>query len=242
MRRNVWLSVFVAALVVLASADWAVAADMRTRSMFGQFIWPGGGWIGVLLLCIDVASIAIIIEYFINIRRTNVLPDPVREQIGALLEEKEYRGVIELTASEPSFLSSVVNAALSEAAHGYSAMQRGMEEAIEERTTRLLRKIEVLNIIGSIAPMLGLMGTVLGMILAFNKIVEAGGVPDPAQLADSIGIALVTTFWGLVVAVPALSVYAFMRNRIDALSAETSLTAQELISAFRPGGRKDGGA
>jgi len=92
----------------------------------------------------------------------------------------------------------------------------------------------VLNIIGNVAPMLGLLGTVLGMILAFNEIVSARGIPSPVQLADSIGIALVTTFWGLIVAVPALAVYSFMRNRIDGLSAETALAAQELIGMVCP--------
>lgn len=206
--------------------------------MFEQFIWPGGGLIGILLILIDVASIALIVEHFVNVRRPTILPEPVLAQIRASFEEKRYREAIELTASEPSFISSVMHAALGEAAHGYGAMARAMEEAIEERTTRLLRKIEWLNIIGNISPMLGLMGTVLGMILAFETIVKAGGMPNPPDLARAIGIALVTTFWGLVVAVPALAVYAFMRNRIDSLAAETAIAAQELISTFRPGAKK----
>jgi len=227
--------------VIWVTADIALAQAEggEERSYREWFIWPGGGVIGILLMLIDVASIALIIEHFITIRRTTILPEPVIEHVRGLLEEKQYREVIEYTAAEPTAISYVVHASLGEAAHGYAAMERAMEEAAEDRTTKLLRKIEALNVVGNIAPMLGLLGTVFGMILAFRDIVAAGGVPDVAKLADSIGIALVTTFWGLIVAVPALAVYAVMRNRIDGLAAETAMVSQELISSFRPGAKKD---
>ncbi|NQU75790.1 MAG: MotA/TolQ/ExbB proton channel family protein [Planctomycetes bacterium] len=223
-----------AAAVLAAGGESALAGEPATRNLFEQFVWPGGGVIGILIIVIDVASIALIIEHFMTVRRAVILPVASRERIRKLFDEKQYRQVLDFTATDPSFLSAVVQAALAEASHGYSAMERAMEEATEERTTRLLRKIEVLNIIGNVAPMLGLLGTVLGMILAFNEIVSARGIPSPVQLADSIGIALVTTFWGLIVAVPALAVYSFMRNRIDGLSAETALAAQELIGMVCP--------
>jgi len=196
------------------------------------------GVIGWLLWLLSIGTLAIIVEYFISIRRVNVLPADVLQQIQMQFEDKQYRDVIELTENEPSFLSYVVHAALSEAGHGYAAMERAMEEAAEERTTKLLRKIEWLNLIGNVSPMLGLMGTVWGMILAFFQIVAKGGQPSPGDLAEAIGIALVTTLLGLVIAIPALAVYAVMRNRIDTLSSETMVASQDLISNFRPGGKK----
>jgi len=202
---------------------------------FQILVWPGGGTIGVLQWLISVVTVALIVQYFIAIRRQNVMPDLVRDQIQGMFDERQYREAIEMTAAEPSYLSYIVHAALSEAAHGYPSMERAMEEAAEERTTKMLRQIEWLNLIGNIMPMLGLLGTVWGMIMAFFKIVEAGGMPNPAMLAEAIGIALVTTLLGLCTAIPALSVYAFMRNRIDALASEAMVSAQTLISAFRPG-------
>ena len=196
----------------------------------------GGGAIGYLVWALSVVTMAIIIEHFITIRRVNILPDPVRDQIQAMFDEKQYREAIEFTAAEPSLLSYSLNAALSEAAHGYAAMERAMEEANEDRVTKLLRKIEWLNLIGNVSPMLGLLGTVWGMIGAFFTIVQVG-TPNPADLAGDIGIALVTTLLGLAVAIPSLSVYSIMRNKIDALSSECMLVTQELISTFRPAGR-----
>jgi len=131
-------------------------------------------------------------------------------------------------------LSYIVHAALNEANHGYAAMERAVEEASEEKTSDMLRRIEWLNLIGNISPMLGLLGTVWGMIRAFMEIVKARGMPPPENLAQSIGIALVTTLLGLSVAIPALSVFAVIRNRIDALSSQAIVAAEELIATFRP--------
>ena len=196
-----------------------------------------GGGIGWLLWAISIVAVALTIHYFISIRRLNILPDPVHQQIQELLQAKQYREVITLTEGQGDFLSYVIHASLSEASHGYPAMERAMEEAAEERTTRMLRHIEWLNLIGNIGPMLGLLGTVWGMIGAFFTIVRIGS-PDPAALAGDIGIALVTTLLGLGVAIPSLSVYAILRNRIDSLTSEAMLTSQELISTFRPAGKR----
>jgi len=239
MRRKLGFSVLLMVLTVAWFTGQAMAQEASVKSVkyFDWFVIKGGA-IGWLLILLDVVSVAIIIEHFITIRRTTLLPEHVRGQVGQLIEGKQYREVIEFTSGEPSLLSYVIHQSLSEAAHGYGAMERAMEEAAEERTTKLLRKIEILNVIGNVAPMLGLLGTVYGMILAFSEIVEAKGMPAPDKLAESVGIALVTTFWGLIVAIPALAVYATIRNRIDALSSEAMTVSQEIISTFRPGAKK----
>ncbi len=183
----------------------------------------------------SIATVAIIVEYFINIRRSSIMPELIHDQIREFFEGRQYREAIDLTDEEPSFLSKVVHAGMTEAVHGYPAMERAMEEAAEEHTTKLLRHIEWLNLIGNISPMMGLLGTVWGMIHAFFKIVDAGGMPQADKLAGAIGIALVTTFIGLAIAIPALAVYSVMRNRIDTLSSEAMVACQELLSGFRPG-------
>jgi len=208
-----------------------ILADM---DYFKMLVWPGGGYIGLLLWGLSVVTLAIIIQYFITIRRGSVMPDLVRQNIQTLFDNKQYREAIEVTATEPSLLSYIIHAALTEAAHGYASMERAMEEAAEEKTTNFLRKIEWLNLIGNVSPMLGLLGTVWGMINAFMEIVEAKGIPPADRLAYSIGIALVTTLLGLAIAIPSLAVFAIMRNRIDAMSNEAVMASEELIGTFRP--------
>ena len=109
-----------------------------------------------------------------------------------------------------------------------------MEQTSDELTTNRLRRIEYLNVLGQVSPMIGLFGTVYGMILAFQAIVATGGNADPVMLAGGISTALTTTFWGLVVAIPALAGYAIVRNRIDAHTTEATLAAEELLNHFRP--------
>ena len=205
------------------------------QGSYFDVIFFGGGVIGYIIWAISVATVALIISYAIKIRRTTILPELMHNQIQDMFEGKEYRDAIDVTATDPSFLGYVVHAALAEAAHGYPAMERAMEEASEERTTKMLRGLEWLNLIGNIGPMLGLFGTVWGMINVFFQIVEEGGMPKPDKLAGGIGIALVTTLLGLAVAIPALAAYAIFRNRIDSLTSEAMVASQDLISNFRPG-------
>ncbi len=242
MRRRILISAGLTAMVVMWFAGVAMAAeeDVGDVTKIKYFDWfvVKGGFIGWLLIAIDVASWAVIIEHFVTIRRINILPEAVRAQIIQMVADKQYKEMIEYTETEPSTLSYLVHQSLSEASHGYAAMERAMEEASEERTTKLLRKIELLNVIGNVSPMMGLLGTVYGMIRVFSTIVQSGGMPDASSLAGGVGTALVTTFWGLIVAIPALAVYAVMRNRIDALSSEAMTVAQETILNFRPGAKK----
>ncbi len=205
------------------------------------FLWTPGSYFGTamiwLLVLMSMVSIALAIMFLIQNRRIMLIPDETRDEVEALLGEKRYREAIEYANGDPSYLGKLTAAALSEATNGYGAMERAIEEMGDAETTKVLRPVEYLNVMGNIAPMLGLFGTVYGMILAFQKLVSAGGA-DPKELAGGISTALVTTFWGLVVAIPALAAYAIIRNRIDALTAEGMLVAEELISPFKPSGKK----
>ncbi len=157
------------------------------------------------------------------------------QRLTRFLERKQYTEALKFTAEDDSMLAHVMHGGLSEAANGFGAMERGMEESMDERAARLMRKIEYLNVIGNVSPMIGLFGTVFGMIKLFASIGDIGGNLDAGQIADDISIALVTTFWGLLVAIPALSIFAMFRNRIDVLTAECALVAEGLVSVFKQG-------
>jgi len=209
-----------------------IAAGIANRSSF-EILVLGGGYIGYAIILLSVAMVALAAKSFLEIRRGKVLPGAFLSKVRSFLADKKYREALEWMDNDPSFVSRVLHSALSQAPHGYNAMERALEESAEERTTKMLRSIEWLNLIGNIGPMMGLLATVWGMIGAFFAIVEKGWIPNPADLAESIGIALVTTLQGLSVAIPALGIYGFMRNRIDSLSSEAITTSQELVSQFR---------
>lgn len=207
---------------------------------FEILVWPGGGTVGLILWAMSIAALAIIVENLLRMRRSNILPDVLVGEVRSMFEEKKFRDAIEHVSQREDMLSEVLRAGLSEAPHGYGAMERAMEDTADERRAHLLRRVEWLNLIGNVSPMLGLLGTVWGMILAFGTL-ERTGIPEAGALAGSIKTALVTTLLGLSVAIPSLAVYGTLRNRIDALSSETMLISQELLGMFRPG-KKAGGA
>lgn len=229
--------------ILLAVAAVPVAAqDAEDVTFFRQFLVADdllGMAIIWLLLAMSCISIAFAVSLFLRYRRTLMLPEQIREQVAELIRQKKYREAIDVAQNDPSFLGRVVSSALGEAGAGYEAMERAIQEAGDAETARILRPVEYLNVLGNIAPMLGLFGTVYGMIVAFQSLVAAGGKPDPADLAGGIATALVTTFWGLVVAIPALSAYAVIRNKIDAITTEGILIAEDMISPFKPGGKKE---
>ncbi len=194
-------------------------------------------WLGSaitwFLLALSAASLALMVAFAWDSREGAIAPVELLRRARGLLRENRVDEALELARSHPSFLSEVLIAALAESDSGRQAMTRAAMQVSDERTMHRLRRIEPLNIIGNVAPMIGLFGTVYGMILAFREIVAAGGAPDPVGLAAGIGTALVTTFWGLIVAIPALAVYAVLRNRLDELTTLASRHAEDMINHFR---------
>jgi biopolymer transport protein ExbB len=233
------------ATVMLAST-WLLAEEGGGRvssgrrslaSMFGVATFTDV--IGFFdMLCIylcSLASIALIIEHAITIRRATLVPELSVAQVKTMFDEHRFREALEFCQNDPSFVSAIIHAGLIEAANGYDAMESSMQDATNERSARLYRKIEWLNLLGNVAPMFGLWGTIWGMMVAFGEIEGKGGKANPADLAGGIMIALVSTFTGLIVAIPALSAYGIFRSRIDQLSMEAALVAEELLANFKPG-------
>ncbi len=231
----------VATLWATPHARGQSSPETETSSFFSAFFWSsdllGLGIIWLLILC-SFVSFGLTLLFVMRYRRDNLMPATVQTNLQQLLAGKRYREAITLANQDPSYLGRITSAALNEASNGYGAMERALEESSDAEATRILRPIEILNVMGNIAPMVGLFGTVYGMIVAFQQLVDAGGSPDPVDLAAGISTALVTTFWGLVVAIPALAAYAVVRNKIDALTAEAMVAAEQIIKPFRPARKK----
>jgi len=203
-----------------------VTGEKKLEVLGSLIIW--------FLLMLSAASIGLIGSMALTNQRKSIVPEGVIEEVRKLMTEGKYRETLELTQRDQSYFSQVMSAALKEANHGFSAIIRRLEQTADELTTIRLRRIEFLNVLGQVSPMIGLFGTVYGMILAFQAIVVSGGNADPILLAGGIGTALTTTFWGLVVAIPALAGYAIIRNKIDELTTDATLRAEELLNQFRP--------
>jgi len=202
---------------------------------FHHIEWIGSSMIW-LLIGLSVANLALIAMLALRSRRAGILPVAFADRLRELSERGRCDEAAALASAEASDFSRMLAAGLQQRRQGLPAMVRTVEQASEELTVARFRSIEVLNILGQVSPMIGLFGTVYGMIMAFQALASTGGAADPSVLAGGIGTALVTTFWGLLIAIPALSAYAMIRNKVDALATEATRRVEELLGSFAPAG------
>jgi biopolymer transport protein ExbB len=219
-----------------AAGDAVAGGSMLTHWVFPIFDYTILSMLGLA----SVAGVALAIDAMLNIRESKVAPPESTERLRQLIAGKDYKELMDFAATDNSFVSRALYAAIRRAHLKYAAMREGLESSVGEQTSDLFRRIEPLNVIGNIGPLLGLLGTVLGMIMAFYALRETQGVPDQAKLAGGIGTALWHTFFGLFVAIPCLVVYGFYRTRADKIATKAALVAEDLLEALRPDPTADG--
>lgn len=194
-----------------------------------------GGWVGfailLLLLLLSMTAAYLVFEHLMTIRSKELMPAGLAKQVRELLTTGRVAEAEAICRRQPSFLSYVLLSGISELDGGWSSVEKSLEDSTAEQAARLFRKIEYLSVIGNIAPMVGLLGTVIGMVIAFQQVATTQGAAGAAELAEGIYQALVTTVGGLLVAIPSLGAFAVFRNRVDQLVAETAHTA---LGVFKP--------
>lgn len=236
------LAKYIAALisVVLFGAGLVAFGDegSSTKSASSEaFLSPrellaAGGMIGYVIMFLSFLMVALIVDYFLTIRRTTFIAPGLAEEVHKLLAERKAAEATLLCEKQPGFLGRVLFAGLQENQLGYAAIEKAMEDTAAEQSTRCYRRIEHLSVISTLAPMLGLMGTVWGMIQAFMEF-ELKANPQISELAPGVYKALVTTLLGLAVAIPATGALAFFRSRVEELSMEATLLASHVFTDFR---------
>jgi biopolymer transport protein ExbB len=207
------------------------AAEESTSGFFDILL--SGGIAGVLILMVlfalSVAAAYLVFDQVMSLRRSEVLPDSVADTVRQALLTARLPEADAVCRRSPSVLSVVLLAGLGEHDYGWREGEKSVEDALAEQSARLMRRIEYLSVIGNIAPMVGLLGTVTGMIFAFQQVATTRGSAGAGDLAEGIYQALVTTVGGLIVAIPSLAAYAVCRNRVDALIADVAYQAQHAL-------------
>jgi biopolymer transport protein ExbB len=191
-----------------------------------------GGFVGWLIVLLSVVSLALIIQDFTTITRDKLCPPELVAELEALVDEGQYEEALAVCSGNPNFFTNIIGNALAKASEGYEAMVGSMEEAGEVETNKLNMKIGYLSLLGSIAPMMGLLGTVTGMIGAFT-VIEKEVSPSPATLAKGVYEALVTTCEGLFVAIPVLAAFFVIKNKGGQLIIEIGIICGEFIGKFK---------
>jgi biopolymer transport protein ExbB len=211
-----------------------------------------GGSIGYVIIGLSVVALVLVVMHLVQIRQRSLLPPQQIDEIDNRLSRGDAAGALAycMEPDNDSYLTRILGAGLTryqKSAFGAFEIKTAIEEAGEEETARLYRSTDGLGVIGSTAPLLGLLGTVVGMVGAFSTLSKTGGT-KPELLAENISYALITTVLGLIVAIPCVALFTYFRNRIDALASEAGRVMERMIlhlespAAGQPGGARAPGA
>lgn len=183
----------------------------------------------VILILGSVAGLAMVFINLLEIREANILPKALAGRFIDLAKARRWDALTEAARSDRSFLSKVVLAAAERATSDATSIREAAEITASEESARWFRRIDILNLIGNLGPLVGLAGTVWGMILAFVSLGASGGQAGPADLSLGISKALFHTLLGLCLAIPCLFAYGLLRNRIDRLCTRATVVASEVV-------------
>lgn len=192
-----------------------------------------GGIVGYIIMALSVVALVLIIMHAVQIRRASLMPKAQIDSVDTFLSRGEVSEALTycLDPENDSYFTRILGVGLTrfqKSAFGAFEIKSAIEEAGEEQTARLYRSTDALAVIGSIAPLLGLLGTVLGMVGAFSTL-SRGAATNPELLAGDISLALITTLQGLTVAIPCIALFTFFRNRIDAFASEAGREIERII-------------
>jgi biopolymer transport protein ExbB len=215
-------------------AEGGVPRVEATES-FIHWMFRASGPIGVAIVGMSFYLIALVAWMTFQYRKAVAVPEVLVREVTDLLGQKQYTEAYQRLAADRSFLARVLAAGVRKLPTGLAHAQRAMELANDDVTMEMEHRTTYLATVGTLGPMIGLVGTVYGMILSFRVIATAGASPQASQLAGGISTALFATLEGIALSIPAIYFYAVFRNRIARLSLEVELTAESLLEQFSPG-------
>lgn len=202
-----------------------------------EFIVKGGVFMYPIIFC-SIVALAIFLERLWFLRRKNIIPEGFVQQVEELLRKRKFRDAAFLCQSDVSSIAKIFLAGLKNARKGMWLVKEAIEERGSREATILEKNVNILATIANLATLLGLLGTVSGMIKAFN-VISMQGMGNPGPLAGGIAEALLTTAAGLCVAIPTLVCHRFLRDRAGKLifeMEENSIKLVELMEENSKGG------
>jgi biopolymer transport protein ExbB len=243
IRSNWWLVVALCAAAfiigspeLLAQEAGAAPAGPPPQPGFNEIVFGGGfvnTFIWLLIFGASFATIAFIIDGILSVGREKLLPTHVVTGVQASIDDGDLGNAIAICEQNPGPLSNILLAGFNNIGEGYDTVQEAVSAATELETEKLMQRISYLNLCGQIAPMLGLLGTVTGMVKAFASLAGEAGASKAQLLALAISGALWTTVAGLLISVPALLAYAVVKNMATKILLESEFKVLDLIKIFR---------
>lgn len=214
----------------------AQEAPVQTASkgnVLEQF-WVGlGPMYFIIFFLMSIILVALVVRAILAVQPANFVPTDLLQGIETSLAENNPQAAAELVKADESFLGNLLNSGLGQLTKGKEAILDAMQVAGDAETMRLEHQIGYIALIGNIAPMVGLLGTVQGMVTSFGTIASSSQTPKPSALAGGIEQALYTTLVGLWLAIPAIVIYNILRNMVQKQIMNAGTKSEELIEKFQ---------
>ncbi len=204
------------------------AAEAESQSML-MWLIETSGLIGAIILVISIFFVHRVVTLFLEFRPEIVAPPDLLEQIEGLLTKRDYNGVYQAAKKSESALGQLLIAGMTAMSSGLGEAREAMDRTGEAITVHMEKRISLLAVIGSLGPMIGLLGTLKGMIGAFSGIALSGTQLKASQVAGNISEALVLTFEGVAISVPAIYLFALFKDRVSTLTVDVQNLSDELI-------------
>jgi len=242
------LALALAYFLFSAAAPYVLAADAPPPPAEGHggnpsyFWWiiESSGAIGAVILILSIYFVSTVCRLFIEMRPQVATPPEVVAQASEMLEKRQFKEIYSLVKEDRSMFSRVVAAGIAELPAGLPDAREAMERVGEAATVDMEKKISMLAVLGTLGPMIGLLGTLKGMISSFSVIALYDTQLKASQVAGGISEALLLTFEGVALSVPAIYFFAIFRNRISTISVNTMLEADEFLRHFAHAARSKG--
>lgn len=233
--------------IALPAVAMLLAASLFSNALFAQDAAPIaksenmlvktwnslGTMYAIIFLVMSIILVALVVRCLLAVQKNNFIPDDLIQGVDASLGEKNAAAAVELVRADESFLGQVVAAGLGKLQSGKESALEAMQIVGESEQMKTEHLLSYLALIGNIAPMVGLLGTVQGMVTSFAKIASSTATIKPSELAGGIEQALYTTLFGLYLAIPAITIYNIMRNRVQRFVFNAGSQSEEMLDKFQ---------
>ncbi|MDD3089066.1 MAG: MotA/TolQ/ExbB proton channel family protein [Candidatus Omnitrophica bacterium] len=229
------------AALILANGRAAYAEDIKKYiadtavSEKGMTLWQtlaAGGWLMIVLGILSVAGLAFVIYYFIAYKPEKIMPETFIEEAMSLLEQGKHAEAKELCRTSSNMVSDLLMSGLEKMDKGKMVVKEAMEDQGRRSIDDLWLKLSYLSDVAVISPLVGLLGTILGMMQAFNVIAFQVGAVKPLLLAGGITKAMITTAAGLMIAIPAMVFYSYFRGKVQSMTAQFETVSTEMYQVL----------
>ncbi|MCA8938274.1 MAG: MotA/TolQ/ExbB proton channel family protein [Planctomycetes bacterium] len=230
-------SFLILALVALGPVLFAEDGSKDTGNLFEKIMGIKAGAFGIIvqsvILLVSIFMIGWAIECFVNVQRDKIVPPEVVAHLQGYIDEGDLEGAVQYCEAAPNTLTRIMHGPLIRMQNGWDAMVGAADQQISVESGKLNYHISPLALVSALGPMFGLFGTVSGMVGAFDKMAAEGPNMSPSAVAGSIGLALMSTVMGLVIAIPGMIFFWLFQNRTIRIMDDITLIVDDMLDQLR---------